>query len=135
METKTVIRNSFYLFVFLCAITNAIGQSIPSKYFLFNKTKDSIVMLDSIKYYKIDNNLFDINRYHQIDTLSKKVMNEQSFISVEKLWKEGKELFHKVSTDKNLIIETYNEIFENIYVIEKLSDCKYKRTRVWWVDY
>jgi len=135
MEAKIVIRNSFYLFVFLCCTTNVIGQSITSKYLMFNKTKDSIVILDAIMYYKIDNNLFDINRYEQIDTLSKKVMNEQRFISVEKLWKEGKELFHKVSTDKNLLIETYNEIFENIYVIEKLSDCKYKRTRVWWVDY
>ena len=135
MEAKIVIRNSFYLLVFLCCTTNVIGQSITSKYLMFNKTKDSIVILDAIMYYKIDNNLFDINRYEQIDTLSKKVMNEKSFISVEKLWKEGKELFHKVSTDKNLLIETYNEIFENIYVIEKLSDCKYKRTRVWWVDY
>ena len=91
-------------------------------------------------YYKIDNNLFDINRYEQIDTLSKKVMNEQRFISVEKLWNKGKVISDSIlkagiKWKKIKIIETSNEIFEEIYVLEKNSDKKYKRTRVWWIDY
>ena len=140
MEAKIVIRNSFYLLVFLCCTTNVIGQSITSKYLMFNKTKDSIVILDAIMYYKIDNNFFDINRYKQIDTLSKKVMNEQRFISVEKLWNKGKVISDSIlkagiKWKKIKIIETSNEIFEEIYVLEKNSDKKYKRTRVWWIDY
>ena len=99
-------------------------------------------MLDSIKYYKIDNNLFDINRYQQIDTLSKKVMTEQSFISVEELWGKGRKKIDSISDRESklktgiiYISDTHNDFFPFIYVIEKLSDCKYKRTRVWWVDY
>ncbi|MEE9406693.1 MAG: hypothetical protein V3V28_01335 [Polaribacter sp.] len=135
MEVKTVIKSVFYLVTILCFTANIMAQSIASKNLLFDNSKDSIIVIDTIKYYKIDKNLFDINRFNQIDTIYKNRMSEIKYVSINELWKEGKKLFHKVSEDENLFIETYNEIFEKIYVIEKLPNCKYKRTRVWWIDY
>ena len=137
MEAKIVTKNILYLLVALCSLSNiaAQSQSITPKYLFFDNSKDNIIVLDKIRYYKIDKNLFNIDRYNQIDTVHKKETKKIKFSSVKKLWIEGKALFHKVSENRNLFIETYNEIFEKIYIIEKISDCKYKRTRVWWVDY
>lgn len=77
--------------------------------------------------------LFNINRYSQIDTINKS--DVKHIKTVKELIKESNKLFHKVNREKNLFIETRNEIFEKIYVLEKLSDGFFKRTRVWWVDY
>ncbi|WP_299121501.1 hypothetical protein [uncultured Tenacibaculum sp.] len=134
----------FVFSFFLCFMANIRAQTINPKYLLFNTKKDNIVVFDIIKYYKIDENLFDINRYNQIDTISIKQLNKIKFSSVQKLWNQGRKETQKYL--KNLkkgtpilvnktVIETYNDLFKEIYIIEKLTNCKYKRTRVWWVDY
>lgn len=133
---KTVIKSLFSLIVMFCFSNNAIGQSSASKYLLFDSAKDSLIMLDNTHYYKIDNTLFDLDRYNQVDTMSMTSLDKKAFtLGVKQLFKESNELFLDISSKKNLFIETRNEIFEEIYVLEKLQDCKYKRTRVWWIDY
>lgn len=132
MEANNVIK--FILFLVFFTMSKIIfGQR--SKYLLFDTSKDTIIMQEKIFYYKIDNNLFDINRYNTRDTINLEKFAELKINTVDKLWSEGKDLFIDVSKEKNLFIETYNEIFEEIYVLEKISNCTYKRTRVWWVDY
>ncbi|MBL4887708.1 MAG: hypothetical protein JKZ03_04530 [Flavobacteriaceae bacterium] len=134
MEVKNVYNKIIILSIVLLFSVNKVYCQ-KTKYLLFDSKKDSIVKIGNIINYKIDNNLFDINRYNQIDTINSKEFKEIKFSSVEKLWTEGKDLFIQVSIKKNLFIETKNEIFEYIYVIEKISGCKYKKTRVWWIDY
>src|SRR5690606_10194045 len=102
------------------------------KYLLYNVEKDSILYKENTQYYEIDDNLFDVNRYSQIDTIDFKKNQPIEFSTVDNLYLEGEKIFLEVSDKKNLFIETYNEIFEYIYILEKLPDCKYKRTRVWW---
>ncbi len=133
MGVKNVNRKILYSIALLCISIFSFAQEYKVKYLLFDSSKDSVV--EDYRYYKIDNNLFDIGHYNQIDTLTKKQIKCIKLTSVKKLRKSGAELFLKVSEDKNLFIETYNEIFENIYILEKISNNKYKRTRVWWVDY
>ena len=136
MVVKTVIKSLFSLIVMLCFSNNAIGQSSASKYLLFDSAKDSLIMLDNTHYYKIDNTLFDLDRYNQVDTISMTSLDKKAFtLGVKQLFKESNELFLDISSKKKLFIETRNEIFEEIYVLEKLQDCSYKRSRVWWVDY
>ena len=133
MEIKNV-KNKIIIFFIILIPYSSFCQS--PKYLLFDNNKDSIVKIGNIKYYKIDNNLFDLNRYNKIDTISKEKVSKKKITSVEKLWKEGKNLFSPISESKNLIIETYNEIFEYIYILENTNNCSlYKRTRVWWIDY
>ena len=103
------------------------------KYLLYNVEKDSILYKENTQYYEIDDNLFDVNRYSQIDTIDFKKNQPIEFSTVDNLYLEGEKIFLEVSDKKNLFIETYNEIFEYIYILEKLPDCKYKRTRVWWM--
>ena len=134
VEVKNVYNKIIILSIVLLFSVNKVYCQ-KTKYLLFDSKKDSIVKIGNIINYKIDNNLFDINRYNQIDTINSKEFKEIKFSSVEKLWTEGKDLFIQVSIKKNLFIETKNEIFEYIYVIEKISGCKYKKTRVWWIDY
>jgi hypothetical protein len=132
MGAKNVIKKVVFVF-FIGFINTTFCQEV--KYLLFDNKKDSIITIGKTNYYKIDKNLFDINRFNEIDTICKKEISEIEYISVSELWKEGKKLFLIVSDKKNLMLESYNQIFERIYVVEKITDNKYKRTRVWWVDY
>jgi len=70
-----------------------------------------------------------MSRFSKIDTIKTENIKDADIISIRQLTARGKKIFLKVSEEKNLFIETYNEIFEYIYVLEKISDCKYKRTR------
>lgn len=136
MEVKFVILSNFLLFLLF-----SFKGSAQEKYLFYQENKDSIVTLsNNTNYYKIDNNLFDINRYHQIDTITSKQFDSLKFISVEELWKEANQLrkrtFEKIEAgDPIPIIDTYNLIFDEIYIIEELSNCQFKRVRVWWIDY
>ena len=121
------------LILFLSLANSILCQE--SKYLLLDKSKDSIVNLGKIKYYKINKNLFDINRFNEIDTICQNWISNIRFTSVNELLKDGQKLFLKVSNEKNLILESYNQIFEKIYVLEKISKEKFKKTRVWWIDY
>ena len=134
MEIKNIYNKRIILCIILLFIINK-SYCQTTKYLLFDNKHDSIVKINNIINYKINNNLFDINRYNQIDTINSIEFKAIKFSSVEKLWKEGKESFIQISLEKNLFIETKNEVFEYIYVIEKISECKYKKTRVWWIDY
>ena len=136
MVVRTVIRSLFYLIIVFCFASSAIAQSNDSKYLLFDSAKDSLIMLDNTHYYKIDNTLFDLDRYNQVDTISMTILDKKTFtLGVKQLFKESNDLFFVISSKKNVFIETRNEIFEEIYVLEKLQGCSYKRSRVWWVDY
>lgn len=136
MKSKMVVKNvtkKISLIIFLICVNNVFSQK--TKYLLFNSSKDSIITVGKTEYYKIDKNLFNINRYNSIDTICKKKISEMEFTTVSNLWKEGKRLFLKVSDKKNLMLESYNQIFEEIYILEEISENKYKKTRVWWIDY
>lgn len=138
MEIKIV--NKIVLLTLFFVSIGAFGQE--TRYLLFDESKDSLITIGNTNYYKIDSHLFDINRYNQIDSIQLKDFNNIKKTSVIKLLKEGK---HIVQTEKVIesekksgtikVIETYNQIFEHIYVLKKMSDTNYKRTRVWWVDY
>jgi len=134
---KKLIKILILFFVF-----NTYSQKV--KYLMFNKTKDSIVTFDSgkVKYYYIDENSFrnfrSENNYGiEIDTISLEEVQEIKFYLPKELSKEVSgiiELIKKESlkTGKVKIIPTYNEIFEYIYILEKITSSKFKRTRVWW---
>ena len=135
MEVNHVIK-----IVIVVLILPFFGHT-QEKYLLYNPEKDSILNKEGNLYYIIDENLFDINRYNQIDTIYNKEIKNSS---VNKLRDEGrstlKEYFGKLKEGVPVIIkesgiETFNDLFELIYVLEKLPDCGYKRTRVWWIDY
>ena len=128
------------IILFMSYSLSTLAQSNTPKYLLFNNLRDSIIMLDSVKYYKIDKNLFDICRYKEIDTVSLDEIKDIETITVEKLWegrRNGDQQYRENLKEGEPIkvIDTYNVVFKHIYVLEKLSDCKYKRTRVWWIDY
>ena len=139
MEIKTVTKRLILLFIFL-GITNSVLSQKRVRYILFNKLKDSITILKNTKYYKIDNNLFDINKYNQVDTISLKEMQTISTYSPKELFKEGTSIVNSIikeayKTKKFVIIEeTNNYYFEYIYILEKITFSKFKRTRVWWND-
>jgi hypothetical protein len=136
---KNLIKILTLFFVF-----NTYSQKV--KYLMFDKTKDSIVTFDSgkIKYYYIDKDRFLItgveNNYSiEIDTISLEEIQEIKFYLPKELSKEGSgiiELMKKESlkTGKVKIISTYNELFEYIYILEKITFSKFKKTRVWWDD-
>ncbi|WP_271407459.1 hypothetical protein [Tenacibaculum soleae] len=110
------------------------------RYLLFNKLKDSVVNIKNTKYYKIDKNLFNPNRYNEIDTISLKEMQMIKTHSPKELFKEGvsivDSLIKKSYKDKKFVIieDTNNYYFEYIYILEKITFSKFKRTRVWWND-
>jgi len=136
METRIAIKRLFILISIMYTLTS-IGQE---KNLLFDSVKDSILNLDSADYYRVESNLFDINRYSQIDTIPYSRFNTLKISSINELYKiaqtKSKAYLEKgINEGKIRIIETNNQIFEYIYIIEKISKCKYKRTRVWWVDY
>lgn len=136
MEARFAIKNIFILIAILYNL-KSIGQE---KNLLFDSVKDSILNLGNTEYYKIESNLFNINRYYQIDTIPYSRFNTLKISSINELHKiaqtKSKAYLEKgIQEGKISIIETNNQIFEYIYIIEKISKCKYKRTRVWWVDY
>jgi len=129
MEVNHVIKIVIVVLMF-----PFLGEA-QEKYLIYNAEKDSLLYKENTQYYEIDDNLFDINRYNKIDTIDFKRIQHIKFYTVDNLYEEAKKNFLKVSDEKNLFIETYNEIFEYLYILEKLPDRKYKRTRVWWIDY
>ncbi|AUS04777.1 hypothetical protein [Pseudotamlana carrageenivorans] len=143
MKNKTEVKSAtkhlimFYAFLGLINIIN----SQNTKYLLFDNSKDTIVVdIDKTKYYKIDKNLFDITRFNEIDTICKNNISEKSYTTVDQLCIEGKRisdsLFSEERKKKEIrIVETNNQIFDKIYILEELTKWKYKRTRVWWIDY
>lgn len=137
MGVKVV--NKFILLLLYLTISNiAYGQR--TKYLLFDYDKDSIISQEKTIYYKIDKNLFSISRYNEIDTISFSELNKIKLESVSKLKKEGAFLYDSIlqegiKNEKIRVIETNNQIFKYIYVIEKIPEKKYKKTRVWWIDY
>lgn len=138
MEVKTVSNKLLLTFVLLFLFNNVFSQK--KRYLLFDPTKDSIITVSNTKYYKIKRSLFNVDRYTQVDTINSKELKKIKFSSLEKLWEEGKRISDSILKEgvkikKIKIIETNNEIFEYIYVLEKIDSCKYKRTRVWWIDY
>ena len=132
MEVSCVNKIILLMF-FLTTPFFSYGQK--SQYLLFDICKDSIFTSGDMKYYKIDDNLFEINRYQQVDTISREEFGKINFTTVDNLWDKGKKLFLEISIKKNRMLETKNEVFEHIYVIEKIQNNKFKRTRVWWIDY
>lgn len=135
MEVNNVINK---LVIFCAMLISHTSFCQNPKYLLFDNDKDTIIKIGNIKYYKIDNNLFNINRYNQVDTINK--INKVEFNMIEGLWKKGKVISDSIlkvgiQQKKIKIIETNNEIFEYIYILEKTNNCSYKRTRVWWIDY
>ncbi|MEN8965787.1 MAG: hypothetical protein ABF250_07345 [Polaribacter sp.] len=111
MEAKSVTK--FILFFILCNTTSLIFSQ-KTKYLLFDETKDSIISLNYKKYFKIDKNLFNIDRYNESDYISAEVFNNIKFTDTKELWENGKKTFLQFSKEKNIIIETKNEIFEYI---------------------
>ncbi|MGB0198906.1 MAG: hypothetical protein ACPF80_02590 [Flavobacteriaceae bacterium] len=138
MEAKNVIKKTI-LIISIGFVNMTFCQK--TKYLLFDGNKDTIVTdIDKTKYYKIDKNLFDINRFNEIDTICKKEISEIKYTSVNKLWEVGKKISDSILAEgikrkKIKIVESNNQIFERIYILEKITNKKYKRTRVWWVDY
>jgi hypothetical protein len=134
---KKLIKILILFFVF-----NTYSQKV--KYLMFDKTKDSIVTFDSgkVKYYYIDENSFrnfrSENNYGiEIDTISLEEVKEIKFYLPKELSKEVSDIIELIKkeslkTGKVKIIPTYNEIFEYIYILEKITSSKFKRTRVWW---
>lgn len=138
MAARNVTKNTLLFIIFFSFTYTSFSQK--AKYLLFDNSKDSIVTLDNVKHYKINNNLFDIYRFAHIDTICKKKFEKIKFTNVEELWMEGEKasdsiLKDGVKKERIKIIESNNQIFEKIYVIERISESKFKRTRVWWIDY
>ena len=139
MEVKNANKNLIMLYIFLGLINIVSSQN--TKYLLFDDNKDTIVVdIDKTKYYKIDKNLFEITRYNDIDTICKNTISEKSYTTVNQLWIDGKKISDSIFAEekkkkKIRIIETNNQIFDKIYILEELTKWKYKRTRVWWIDY
>lgn len=139
MEVKSVTKQLIMFYVFLGIINTINSQN--TKYLLFDDSKDTIfVDIDKTKYYKIDKNLFEITRYNEIDTICKNKILKNNYTTVNQLWIDGKKIsdsiFAKEKKKKKIrIVETNNQIFDKIYILEELTKWKYKRTRVWWVDY
>jgi hypothetical protein len=135
---KKLIKILILFFVF-----NTYSQKV--RYLMFNKTKDFIETYDSIKvkYYHIDENLFknirgENNYGIEIDTISLEEVKEIKFYLPKELSKEVSDIIELIKkeslkTGKVKIIPTYNEIFEYIYILEKITSSKFKRTRVWYV--
>ena len=135
---KKLIKILILFFVF-----NTYSQKV--RYLMFNKTKDFIETYDSIKvkYYHIDENLFknirgENNYGIEIDTISLQEVQEIKFYLPKELSKEVSDIIELIKkeslkTGKVKIIPTYNEIFEYIYILEKITSSKFKRTRVWYV--
>jgi hypothetical protein len=135
---KKLIKILILFFVF-----NTYSQKV--RYLMFNKTKDFIETYDSIKvkYYHIDENLFknirgENNYSIEIDTISLQEVKEIKFYLPKELSKEVSDIIELIKkeslkTGKVKIIPTYNEIFEYIYILEKITSSKFKRTRVWYV--
>jgi hypothetical protein len=84
MEIKNITKRFILLFTLL-GITNSTLSQKRVRYLLFNKLKDSIINFKNTKYYKIDKNLFDINKYKQIDAISLKEMQLISTYSPKEL--------------------------------------------------
>lgn len=139
MEIKIVTKKIILSFIFL-TITNSLLSQNKIRYLLFDKTRDSILNIQDIKYYKIDNNLFNINRYNQVDTISLKEVKTIKTYSPKELFKEGisivKSLIKKARRENKFVIieETNNYYFKHIYILEKITSSKFKKTRVWWND-
>lgn len=121
-------------------ITNiALGQD--SKYILFDESKDSIITIGKNTFYKIDENLFDADRYKETDTV---INGSFKYYTVKSLKTEGDKISNEyfvnlkehatISLSKSGI-ETYNSLFNYIYIVKKISECNYKKTLVWWIDY
>ncbi|RXG18534.1 hypothetical protein DSM03_1011225 [Leeuwenhoekiella aestuarii] len=132
------VNKIILLMFFLTTPFFSYGQK--NQYLLFDICNDSIFTSGDMKYYNIDDNLFEISRYQQVDTISGKWLKNIEFTTINKLWVEGEKLHNSIINEgvkkKSLkVIETYNQLFEHIYVIEKLQNDKFKRTRVWWIDY
>jgi hypothetical protein len=135
---KKLIKILILFFIF-----NTYSQKV--RYLMFNKTKDFIETYDSIKvkYYHIDENLFknirgENNYGIEIDTISLEEVKEIKFYLPKELSKEVSDIIELIKkeslkTGKVKIIPTYNEIFEYIYILEKITSSKFKRTRVWYV--
>lgn len=137
MEAKNVIKIILPL-VFLLVSSTALCQR--TKYLLFDKTKDSIIKIENTKYFKIDNNLFDIDRYNEVDSIDTHEFEAIKLSTVKELWEDGRNaqdsiIKEGVKRKRIKVIETYNQIFEYIYILEKKSNCKFIRTRGWWIDY
>lgn len=125
-------------------IINSYSQK--ARYLLFDKTKDSIVTFDNgkVKYYYIDRDRFLIsgvqNNYNiETDTICIEQVNKVKIYLPKELSKEGNRIIESMKkeslkTGKIKIISTYNELFEYIYILEKISFSKFKKTRVWWDD-
>ncbi|MDA0794515.1 MAG: hypothetical protein O3C13_07870 [Bacteroidetes bacterium] len=92
-RVKSVTKKIF-LIVFLCFVNIALCQR--TKYLLFDKGKDSVLKKGEIEYYQIDTNLFDINRYNEIDTICKNNLSKYKFTSVNKLWKDGNDAIDSI---------------------------------------
>lgn len=136
---ENLIKILMFFFVF-----NTYSQK--AKYLMFDKTKDSIVTFDNgkVKYYYLDKDRFLItgveNNYSvEIDTISLEEVQRVKFYLPKELSKEGIRIIKEMKkeslkTGKMKIISTYNELFEYIYILEKITFSKFKKTRVWWDD-
>ncbi len=132
MEAKFVISYLFFFFHF--------SGSAQEKYIYYNPGTDTIFQTGNVTYYKISGNLFDIDRYAQMDTINSNLIDHLKISTVEDLWKDAKEsaeeTIQNIEDGKPIpVIDTYNLIFKEIYILEEISSCQFKKIRVWWVDY
>ncbi len=128
MEAKIIFKLCYIICLIFFSNMVFAQDKIP-KYLLFNGSKDSVIEKNNIRYYKIDGNLFDTNRYQEIDTVNLKVFNKITIISVNKLGKEANAIIDnyirkekKEKTGVIQIIDKYNRLFTHIYILDKISD-------------
>ncbi len=139
MEIKIATKRLILCLIFL-GVTNSISSQKRTRHLIFNKLKDSALTINEVKYYKIDKNLFNINKYNEIDTISLKEMQKIKIYSPKELFKESSDIakysIQKAYKAKKFVIveETNNFYFKYIYILEKITFSKFKRTRVWWVE-
>ncbi len=88
MGINHVIYKILCAILFMSYSLSTSAQSNTPKYLLFNELSDSVIMVDTIKHYKIDKNLFGIYRYKEIDTVGQDKIKDIKITTVEKLWKE-----------------------------------------------
>ena len=134
MGTKLVINMKlFVVTLFLCLATSLEAQTIHLWYNIDNQCKfNKIIKKNGDILFKIENQFFKYDKNNQIEKLTSKEIKGLNVININKFLKIATKKREELIREDSVKILSNKEVFDKIYLYEKIRNGNIKRYVVFW---
>lgn len=138
METRPVINMKLFMIpLLLCLVATSLEAQIEQPIHLsYNLDKycnsNKIIKKNGDVLFKIENQFFKYDEKNQIKKLTSKEIDEIEMVNLSNFLEKAMEKRRKLIKKNSVRILSNNEVFDKIYLYEKIENGNIKRYPVLW---